>query len=490
MTQATLITSASVQAQRCKQLGGALLAMVATLLVAAAATLAIRMASQVEERTDRVVQTQAHMQRIKLALHAFAASHGHLPCPASGALDTGRAAPNNATVLCTSRNGTVPWATLGLSPDDAIDAWGRKISYRVYDGAAGMTPPQGASMTDCDTVEAAPVPPVGPGFQCTAAHDVMPGPGANTYLDPALRPGLTVRVAGVNQTQVAWVLISHGVSGHGAWLTGGNRMAVPASADELANTQPPSVPPTASHVYVQREENTVNLDPASAPNHFDDLVTFERIDTLVRAAGLQARDWPDGGPPPPPPPPPPPSITPIVGAPSGINLDGSMLASVTPINYSGRDTNVAALNINAGPDVGEITVSATGGNITRNNVPVGTAIGVCNSGCGNNANSSLSGTETLSFKLQSKTAGKLAVGVLSVDPTVAISVTFRLNGSDLPGGPYVSPLVSASAGTIKVFPGLTPSPAAQFDEVVVRPQGSSHLFIATMRFCAVSEVCN
>jgi hypothetical protein len=29
----------------------------------------------------------------------------------------------------------------------------------------------------------------------------------------------------------------------------------------------------------------------------------------------------------------------------------------------------------------------------------------------------MSGTEALSFKLQTKTAGKLAIGVLSVDPT-------------------------------------------------------------------------
>lgn len=485
--QAILRPLTSCRARRLRQLGGALLAMVATLLVAASTTLAIRMAAQVGDRTERFVQTQSQMQRIRLALHAFAASHGRLPCPANGALDTGVAAPNAATTLCTARDGTVPWATLGLSPDDAMDAWGRKISYRVYDGAAGMTPLQGASMTDCDTVEAAPVAPVGPGFQCTAGHDVMPGPGVNAYLDPTHRPGLTVRVGAVNQNQMAWVLVSHGVSGHGAWLTGGNRMAIPASPDELANTQAPSTPPAATHVYVQREENVVNLDPASAPTHFDDLLMFERIDTLIRAAGRQARDWPDGGPPPPPPPP---SVTPIVGAPAGINLNTSMLNSVTPVSYSGRDTNVANLNINAGADVGEVTISATGGNITRNGVPTGSAIGVCSSGCGNDNNSSMSGTEALSFKLQTKTAGKLAVGVLSVDPTVGITVTFRRNGIDLPGGVYVSPLVSASSGSIKVFANLAPTPAAQFDEVVVRPQGTSHLFIATIRFCASAEVCN
>lgn len=278
-------------------MGGAFLAMVATLLVAASATLAVRMATQGQDRTGRLVQAQVNMQRIKQALHAFAASHGRLPCPANGALDTGLAAPNAAATLCTSRNGTVPWATLGLNREEALDAWGRKISYRVYDGAAGMTLSQGASMSDCDTVEAAPLAPAGPGFRCTAAHDVMPGPGSGTYLDPALRPGLSVRVAGVNQNQMAWVLISHGASGRGAWRTAGNRVGVPVSADELANTQAPSTPPAATHVYVQREESVENLNPISSPTHFDDLLMFERIDTLIRAAGRQARDWAaQGGP--------------------------------------------------------------------------------------------------------------------------------------------------------------------------------------------------
>ena len=167
-----------------------------------------------------------------------------------------------------------------------------------------------------------------------------------------------------------------------------------------------------------------------------------------------------------------------------------MLNSVTTISYSGRNANVASLNINAGADVGEVTISATGGNISRNGVPTGTAIGVCSSGCGNDNNSSMSGTEALSFKLQTKTAGKLAIGVLSVDPTVGITVTFRRNGTDLPGGAYVSPLVSTTSGTIRMFTNLAPSPAAQFDEVVVHPQGTSHLFIATLRFCAAAEVCN
>ena len=68
-----------------RQTGGAVLAVIAGLLVVAASTLAIRMARQVEAKTQLQQLTQARMLRIQAALHAFAASQGRLPCPANGA---------------------------------------------------------------------------------------------------------------------------------------------------------------------------------------------------------------------------------------------------------------------------------------------------------------------------------------------------------------------------------------------------------------------
>ncbi|MEZ5717358.1 MAG: hypothetical protein R3E55_02500 [Burkholderiaceae bacterium] len=59
--------------------GGAVLAVIAGLVVVAASTLAIRMARQVEARTELQQVTQARMQRIQAALHAFAASQGGFP---------------------------------------------------------------------------------------------------------------------------------------------------------------------------------------------------------------------------------------------------------------------------------------------------------------------------------------------------------------------------------------------------------------------------
>lgn len=455
---------------RSRQTGGAVLAVVVSLLVVAAATLAIRMASQIADKTEQHQLTQERLQRIQVALHAHVASHGRLPCPANGSVDTGQADPVGAAPVCTSPDGTVPWMSLGLSAEEARDAWGRKISYRVYDGASGLTQAGGADMTACDTVEPAPVAPVAPGFLCTAAHDVLPGPGGGTFLDPVLRSGLTVRVAGTLQTQMAWVLASHGASGMGAWLPGSSRMGVPTSADELANTQPPPA------ISVQREENTVDLDPATAATHFDDLLRFESISQLIHAAGRGARDWPETVPPPPA---------------SGINLTSGLLESAG-VHFSGRDSNTSMITVDGG-SVGTVTIASSVGDISRNSVPSGTGIGACTIGCGNDSNSSLNAPESLSFKLNTSTAEKFALGLLglnSTPTTVAVSLTFKRSGAVVGGPVTYSAMVTDGPLAGPQLTNLMPAPPAVFDEVVVQPVGSSQFFVAHIRFCTAAENCN
>ncbi|MDP2769470.1 MAG: hypothetical protein Q8O81_06515 [Giesbergeria sp.] len=388
-------TFSPVARSRSWQRGGAVLAVVAGLLVVAASTLAIRMARQVEEKTVQQQLTLQRMQRISQALQAYWLVHScSLPGGAMGNAGTGDAGGGT----------TVPWRTLGIPREDALDAWGRKISYR----------------------------------------------------SPA-----SVAQYGAPAQPQTWGLVSHGPTGMGAWLADGQQMPLLLNVDELAN---------ASGGVLQLKTEAAGTDVMPA-NIFDDFLLWGSLDAA------------DCTPPP---------MPPIVGAPSGISLTTATLDSVAPISYSGRDTNLPSITIDPGPDVGLIDITAAGGNITRNGVPNGTAIGVCTTGCGNDNNSSLSGTESLSFKLQSKTAGKFALGVLSLDPTVELSITFRMNGSDLPlpGGQYLSPLVSTTPGVVKMFPDLMPTPPGPFDEVVVKPAGSSRFFIASIRFCAAAEVCD
>lgn len=114
--------------------GGIALAMIAMLLVVAATTLAIRMARQVQDKTAQQQLTQQRMERVAKSLEAHWVMHGcTLPNGAPGDSKTGDGAGGT----------TVPWRTLGIPQADALDAWGRKFSYKksgTVDVFGGGTP--------------------------------------------------------------------------------------------------------------------------------------------------------------------------------------------------------------------------------------------------------------------------------------------------------------------------------------------------------------
>jgi len=301
-------------ARRPRQQGLVALLLAATLLVTLSTTLALSELGQRREVGDQQALTQKRLLALRQALVNFASANGRLPCPASGALDTGLAAPNLQTVACTNANGTVPWTTLGLPRDAALDAWGRKVSYRVFAGATGLTRTDGASMVNCDSDFTTPAPTasaaalVANNFQCAA---VAPRTDPASVLAPATRRGLAVYDESQSTTtvwQVALVLISHGASGAGAWTTGGVQQALPpvANAVERANglvlnaatvpitpntcPLPPAVMPAQPicHYRLNKSDAKVAL---TANDHFDDQVVYVTFTDLFREAGRAARNW-------------------------------------------------------------------------------------------------------------------------------------------------------------------------------------------------------
>lgn len=101
--------------------------------------------------------------------------------------------------------------------------------------------------------------------------------------------GLTVTNVSNPIKGVAYVLISHGESGYGAYSPGGGREQMPTSSSELANTN-------AGNTYYQDNHSVPGTDP-SAANHFDDILVWTGIPDLAKKSGLTARDWPDLDPP-------------------------------------------------------------------------------------------------------------------------------------------------------------------------------------------------
>jgi type II secretory pathway pseudopilin PulG len=416
--------------------GGIALAMIATLLVVAATTLAIRMTRQVEDRTERVSKTQARMERIRAALHAHAASQGRLPCPANGAQDTGLAVPVAAAVMCTHRDGTVPWVSLGLQAEDALDGWGHKISYRVPD-----------SFVQVDSVK--------------SSNSSTAGLKVKDYL--------------VDRYKLAWVLISHGASGLGAWRVFLPQMALPgAGGNEWDNTQ------AAPVEFFRRGEALV--DPATGVEyalnnaaHFDDVLLYESIEDLKNRSGFDLNT----------------RMT-------TRRLDSGPGGKVT---YTGRNANTASITFDSSTEWGDITVSSPGGNISRN--AYGTGIGVCSGACNDDATAALDASKKLAFKLDvGKTAQKFSIGILSIEPTVEFLLTFKNGGIPVgssvrvplppppPALPDPPPPKPVELGKLVKFDYLQPNPPGSFNEVEIQPLGTSRFFIASIRFCTAAENCN
>ena len=266
-------------------------AILAVLAVALLATLALSRTTGADaDRNDTV----SRLNHAADAVDQFAAANHRLPCAADPTLDTGVeaiTAVNAATCLPAADEGTLPWKTLGLKRDDSLDAWGDKISYRVYTGNKGsLVQPEGVNMTECDTVE--------PSSGNTTAAAGSAGGLCVTSTDPTLRStsvakylqgkGLSLSDNGAARDNVAYLLLSHGKTGYGAYTTSGVRKAYSdVKGDELKNT-------SANGPFTIRAFSDVDVE-ANTTQHFDDLVVYRTLTDLAARTGLAARDWPDNG---------------------------------------------------------------------------------------------------------------------------------------------------------------------------------------------------
>jgi len=260
-----------------------ILLLLAMVFIAAMFTL-----SNTSSSVDLRKQTATSLANAAAALEQFASQSGRLPCPADPTLDTGLAVPNNASVNCTNPTGTLPWATIGMRRDDAIDAWGWKIGYRVYSGNGGMTQANGASMVNCDTVQA--LNPVG--LDGNGLCQVVAGRHDTPDTTFVAGKGLSVNdfgttYDGTNATGgAAYVLISFGPSGFGAYTESGTQNPnSPTSNDEKNNLK-------ATGPFVLEAASAPTVPPSDS-THYDDILFYRTITGLARNANLAARDWPD-----------------------------------------------------------------------------------------------------------------------------------------------------------------------------------------------------
>ena len=262
--------------------GGAFIALIIALV--ALLILAVVSLTRTRGGTEEREQGIAKLGIASAALESYASISARLPCPANPTLDTGVEVTNGAAA-CQFDGGTIPWKTIGMRREDSFDAWGRKISYRVFAGNRGLTQAGGMSMANCDINEAFPG-----GTSPTGL--CLPVPNTANVADRTTTPaqflagkGLTVNDMGTVRNDAAYVLISHGITGLGGYTASG-RLDMPANAgDERDNT---------------RDTGPFWIKPFSDPDtgatvaaHFDDLVVYRGIEDLAKRANLAARNWPD-----------------------------------------------------------------------------------------------------------------------------------------------------------------------------------------------------
>ncbi|WP_146002586.1 hypothetical protein [Telmatospirillum siberiense] len=141
--------------------------------------------------------------RVAAAIDRYAAANGNLPCPDVNG--EGTAEPSSSCGTVTTW-GLVPWKTIGLGPQDAVDAWGRRLTYAL---AANST--------------SAP-------YACNVKASANSGGGLATW--SSLTP-----VSG--GTSAAYVLVNHGPNGRGAFQQNGaaigSQLSVPTDANEAYN---------------------------------------------------------------------------------------------------------------------------------------------------------------------------------------------------------------------------------------------------------------
>jgi prepilin-type N-terminal cleavage/methylation domain-containing protein len=209
------------------------LAVAMFILVLLLGSILVPLTTQVEQR--QISDTQKTLEEIKEAITGFAIANKYLPCPdITAGVNSNDGVEDVTGTNCTSAEGNLPWATLGVA---STDAWGNRFRYRIDTDFTNRDP---SSM-----------------FGLSSSADLQV---CTTATCSATAPEMALTQASPNGTPV--VILSHGRNGLGA--IGANTNAAnpaPTSANELENTD-------GDNRFVSRVVST------AAGSEFDDIVIW------------------------------------------------------------------------------------------------------------------------------------------------------------------------------------------------------------------------
>jgi type II secretory pathway pseudopilin PulG len=213
-------------------------------------------------------QTRTKQNTIKDALIAYIRRNNRLPCADIdfGAPDgvENRATAGDPTTACATapsnaRFGILPYVTLGLARDAAVDGWGNFFSYQVSNTVTSTTfnPGTGFYVT----------PITNPNLDWTLSANLRSGSSGELTVNTRDAAGAVVAAA----SNAVAVVVSHGPNGLGAYTVSGTRNSLPAGADELDNTN-------GDTTYFWR---VLTTNDAATGGAFDDYVMVLGADDLL-----------------------------------------------------------------------------------------------------------------------------------------------------------------------------------------------------------------
>ena len=251
--------------------------------------------------------TRQKLKNIEAAMVNYVAVNKRLPCPADGTIAPGDASAGveggRTSGDCSSNqvSGVVPWVALGLAQTEIEDGWFHRITYRV---AFSLTRDNALDMSFCDpagtkivdtSISASPggrcwASCVGSDMTtCTSTQDYLAGKGFDVRDGSA---NLIMSGTGSSYTGAAYVLISHGGNGYGAYDAFGNYVAAGSGVAgniEAYNINGPTKNVTSTTPATANTFRDTEFSEGAAAIYFDDLLVRPSVFTLIQRAQLGPR---------------------------------------------------------------------------------------------------------------------------------------------------------------------------------------------------------
>lgn len=211
--------------------------------------------------------TASKQDRIKAALISFFRANGRLPCPDIAPAPTG--IEPAACASAAAGYGVLPWASLGLGREAAVDGWQNFFTYRV------------ASLNPAGAAPAAPLVPRAQNNAQNWTQKTAAGFNIGSLTSPNAGGFLSLRIDQRNQAGVlatvafnaVVVIYSHGKTGAGARTTSGTVIAAPSGADEIVNNT------AGSNQFILR---AYTENPAAAGGIYDDVIVYMTPQDLLQ----------------------------------------------------------------------------------------------------------------------------------------------------------------------------------------------------------------